>query len=97
MDADLLTNELKEFSLVISEALADPSILLDYNRGCRRLADALIAVNSEGFRSFATQNYKESRVLTKVFGQRCYYLPNNPKLGVSAIEHNSAKLTESPE
>ncbi len=86
LDADLPTDELKQFSRVIGEALTDPTILLDYKTGCSLLADAIIAVDSVGFKSFATQNYKHSRVLTKVLGQDCYYLPNNPANGVSLVE-----------
>ena len=46
--------------------LETPSILLDYSRGCKLLADVLIAVDSIGYRNFATQNYRESQVLTTV-------------------------------
>ena len=88
LDAGLLTDELRQFSQVIGEALDNPSILLNYDRGCKLLADAIIAVDSKDYRSFATQNYKESRVLTKVLGQRCYYLPNNPEHGVQILEHD---------
>jgi len=88
LDADLLTAELGQFSQVIGEALENPSVLLDYDRGCKLLADAIIAVDSKDYRNFLTQNYKESRVLTKVFGQRCYYLPNNPEQGVQILEHD---------
>ncbi len=88
LEADLLTDELTQFSTVISEALENPSILLDYDRGCKFLADAIIAVDSKGYRNFVTQNYKESRVLTNVLGQRCYYLPNNPEHGVEILEHD---------
>ena len=96
LSADLLTDELKQFSRVIGEALADPSILLDYAHGCKLLADAIIAVDSKDYRNFVTQNYKESRVLTKVLGQRCYYLPNNPEHGVAILEHDGADAAESP-
>jgi len=96
LGADLLTDELKQFSRVIGEALADPSVLLDYDRGCKLLADAIIAVDGKDYRSFVTQNYKESRVLTKVLGQRCYYLPNNPEQGVSLLERDGAGAPESP-
>ena len=96
LGADLLTDELRQFSRVIGEALADPSVLLDYAHGCKLLADAIIAVDSRHYRNFATQNYKESRVLTKVLGQRCYYLPNNREHGVELLEHDGADATESP-
>jgi hypothetical protein len=85
LDADLITDELKQFSRVIGEALKDSTILLEYKSGCSLLADAIIAVDSAAFGNFATQNYKESRVLTKVLGQDCYYLPNNPAKGVSLV------------
>jgi len=95
LEADMLTDELRQFSRVIGEALDNPSILLDYDHGCKLLADALIAVDSKGYRSFATQNYKESQVLTKVLGQRCYYLPNNPERGVQILEHGAANSPHS--
>ena len=79
LEGELLTEELSQFSQVIGEALEDPSVLLDYDRGCKLLADAIIAVDSKDYRNFLTQNYKESRVLTKVLAQQCYYLPNNPE------------------
>ncbi len=97
LDADFLTDELKEFSRVIGEALADPSVLLDYDRGCRLLADAIIAVDSRGYRNFLTQNYKESRALTKVLAQRCYYLPNNPEHGVALCERRTPDVAEPPD
>ena len=86
LETTSLTDELKQFSRVIGETLKDPTILLEYKSGCSLLADAIIAVDSESFRSFATQNYRESRVLTKILKQHCYYLPNNPANGVSLIE-----------
>jgi hypothetical protein len=60
----------------------------EYGRGCKLLADAIIAVDGKDYRNFVTQNYKESQVLTKVFAQRCYYLPNNPEHGVGILEHD---------
>jgi hypothetical protein len=56
-DPDLLTDQLRQFSRVIGEALSDPSILLEYQRGCKLLADAIIAVDSKGYLNFVTQNY----------------------------------------
>jgi hypothetical protein len=93
---DVLTDELKQFSRVIGEALDEPTVLLDYDRGCKLLADAIIAVDSRQYRNFATQNYKESRVLTKVLGQRCYYLPNNPEHGVQLLEQDGEDAAEHP-
>ena len=57
-------------------------MLLDYRSGCKRLADAIIAVDSIGYKSFFSQNAKESEVLTKVLGQAFYYLPPNPEQGI---------------
>jgi hypothetical protein len=76
------TKQLNEFSEVIGKALTDPAILLDYRTGCRRLADAIIAVDSIGYRSFFTQNVSESALLTNVLKQVLYYLPASPKDGV---------------
>ena len=66
LEKELLTDELKQFSRVIGEAIDNPTILLNYRSGCRLLADALIAVDSRNYRNLATQNFKESQVLTKV-------------------------------
>jgi len=96
LDAKLLTDELREFARVIDQAIKDPLILREYKHGCKCLADAIIAVDSKGYGSFATQNYKESCVLTKVLGQRCYYLPNNPEHGIELIEHDRVDTTNAP-
>ncbi len=77
-----LSDQLRSFSAVIGEALNDPAMLLDYRTGCRRLADAIIAVDSQQYRSLFSQNVKESEVLTRVLRQTFYYLPPNPDKGV---------------
>ena len=82
LDEGQRTTQLVEFARVIGEAMDNPAILLNYKTGCKLLADAIIAVDSKGYRSFVTQNYKESRALTRVLKQNCYYLPNNPEGGV---------------
>lgn len=97
LEDDMLTMQLRQFSQVIGEALDNPSILLDYHNGCKLLADVIIAVESKGFRSFATQNYKESQVLTRILDQRCYYLPNNPEHGVQILDHNTVTTEEGHE
>lgn len=79
---DKMTDELRGFSEVIEQALEDPPCLLDYHRGCKRLADAIIAVDSLDYRNMFTQNVFESQVLTEVLGQVLYYLPPNPEKGV---------------
>jgi hypothetical protein len=85
LDKSLITVELTQFSQVISQALVDPKILLDYMTGCKLLADATIAVDSIKYKSFATQNFKESAVLTRVLGQTCFYLPNNPERATAIV------------
>jgi hypothetical protein len=97
LDENLLTDELKQFSRVIGEAIDNPTILLNYRTGCRLLADVLIAVDSRKYQNFATQNYKESQVLTNILGQSCYYLPNNPEHGVAVLTHSTATAVDSAE
>ena len=82
MPEDEKSKQLQDFSEVIEKALDDPSILLDYQTGCRRLADAIIAVDGLRYRSMFSQNKMESELLTKVLGQVFYYLPPNPKKGL---------------
>jgi len=69
------SEQLRAFSTVITEATKAPELLLDYATGCRRLADAIIAVDSKGYRSVFSQNIAESQVLTRVLNQFFYYLP----------------------
>ncbi|GEM_PF-4295911 len=79
---DRKTAQLRAFSDVIGQAMLDPGMLLDYRPGCKRLADAIIAVDSLGYKSIFSQNTAESEVLTTVLGQAFYYLPPNPEQGV---------------
>ena len=76
------SDQLRTFSKVISEALRDPTTLLDYRAGCQRLADAIIAVDGSMYKNMFSQNVKESELLTSVLGQAFYYLPPNPERGV---------------
>ena len=76
------SRQLRDFSIVIDEALRNPTILLDYRAGCLRLADAIIAVESSGYKSMFSQNHKESKLLTSVLGQAFYYLPPNAEKGI---------------
>ena len=76
------SRQLRDFSIVIDEALRNPTILLDYRAGCLRLADAIIAVESSGYKSMFSQNRKESELLTFVLGQAFYYLPPNCEKGI---------------
>ena len=79
---DCRTDQLRAFSTVIGLAMSDPGVLLDYRTGCKRLADAIIAVDSKNYGNMFSQNEKESNVLTKLLGQTFYYLPPNPEKGV---------------
>lgn len=79
---DRKTQQLRTFSSVIGQALADPGMLLDYHAGCKRLADAIIAVDSVAYKNLFSQNVAESEILTDVLGQSFYYLPPNPAQGV---------------
>ena len=76
------TEQLQGFSEVIGEAMDYPAALLDYRTGCIRLADAIIAVDGQNYRSMFSQNKEESELLTRVLGQVFYYLPPNPVGGV---------------
>lgn len=77
-----VTDQLKGFSEVIEGALENPASLLDYRSGCRRLADAIIAVESRKYLSLFSQNSAESSVLCQIFKQDFYYLPPNDEKGV---------------
>lgn len=79
---DAKSDQLQDFSNVIGQALKDPQILLDYRTGCKRLADAIIAVDSLGYKSMFSQNKAESELLTTILEQTFYYLPPNPNEGV---------------
>jgi hypothetical protein len=79
---DEKSDQLRDFSEVIGQALKDPKMLLDYRPGCKRLADAIIAVDSSAYKSMFSQNVKESELLTTIIGQAFYYLPPNPDRGV---------------
>lgn len=74
--------QLRDFSEVIGQALNNPQMLLDYRCGCKRLADAIIAVDGMAFKSMFSQNQAESELLTTILGQAFYYLPPNPNKGV---------------
>jgi len=74
--------QLRDFSDVIGQALDDPQMLLDYRSGCKRLADAIIAVDSLAYQSMFSQNRAESELLTTILGQAFYYLPPDPNKGV---------------
>lgn len=78
------TSQLASFSEVIGKAAVDPGMLLDYKTGCRRLADAIIAVDSyvSNYKNLFSQNEKESGVLCDLLHQVFYYLPPNPERGV---------------
>ena len=74
--------QLRDFSDVIGQALDDPQTLLNYRSGCKRLADAIIAVDGMAYKNMFSQNRVESELLTAVLGQAFYYLPPNHNKGV---------------
>jgi hypothetical protein len=78
------TGQLAGFSEVIGKATIDPGMLLDYKTGCRRLADAIIAVDSYAskYGNLFSQNERESGILCDLLGQVFYYLPPNHERGV---------------
>ena len=82
LDENAKTTQLRDFSSLIGEALQDPGVLLNYRSGRKRLADAIIAVDSDGYKNLFSQNIKESEVLTAALAQNFYYLPPNPDQGV---------------
>lgn len=86
------SKELINFKTIIDLAKNDPSILLDY-KNCRSIADAIIAVDSNGYKSFFSQNIAESQILCQVMDQVFYYLPSNFKRGIEVYDQ-SGKLSE---
>ncbi len=78
-EAVIQTEQLKKFSEIIEKASANPKILLDYKEGCKKFADALIAVESHinKYNTFFTQNIAESKILCKATEQDLIYLPNS--------------------
>ncbi len=82
LSADQRSKQLTDFSEVIAKALVDPIILLDYGTGCRKLADAIIAVDSRSYQNLFSQNKNESELLTAALGQDFYYLPPSPDKGL---------------
>jgi hypothetical protein len=82
LPADQRSGQLQGFSEVIARADKDSSILLDYRTGCKKLADAIIAVESRNYGNFFSQNIAESHLLTQVVEQDFYFLPPNPERGV---------------
>jgi len=84
-----LTEELRRFADTIDEACADPRVLKDH-RVCSGFADAIIAVQSLRYRSFFTQNVKESDVLCEVLAQLLLYLHQSPEDEVELRDYRSA-------
>jgi len=76
------TDQLEDFSRIIGLATKEPQVLLDYESGCKRLADAIIAVDSVGYKNMFSQNERESAILCAILGQDFFYLPPNLERGV---------------
>ncbi len=86
------SRELIIFKNIIELAQNDPTILLDY-KNCKKLADAIIAVDSNGYNNFFSQNIAESQTLCQVMKQIFYYLPPNFEKGIG-VYNQSGKLSE---
>jgi len=71
------TMQLSDIADLVDKASHDPMILRDCKM-CPRMADALIAAESEGYGSFFTQNFKESDVLCPALRQTLLYLSQDP-------------------
>lgn len=92
LPTDRRSAQLAGFSDVIAKALDDPQSLLDYRPGCKRLADAIIAVDSRAYGSVFSQNAAESELLTDILGQTFYFLPPAESKGI-LVKRPNANLT----
>lgn len=90
------TDELKTFADLIQQAQSNPSLLRDC-KVCRKLADAIIAVESEGYSSFFTQNIKESDVLCRPLKQKLLYFKQNADDPVEVIDYRDVSAPPSDE
>lgn len=86
------SQELIDFKNIIALAQNDPTVLLDY-KNCKKFADAIIAVDSNGYNNFFSQNIAESQTLCQVMEQIFYYLPPNFEKGIEVYNH-SGELSE---
>lgn len=86
------SQELINFKNIIELAQNDPTVLLDYEN-CKKLADAIIAVDSNGYNNFFSQNIAESQTLCQVMEQIFYYLPPNFEKGIE-VYNQSGELPE---
>jgi len=86
------SQELIDFKNIIALAQNDPTVLLDYEN-CKKLADAIIAVDSNGYNNFFSQNIAESQTLCQVMEQIFYYLPPNFEKGIE-VYNQSGELSE---
>jgi hypothetical protein len=68
-----LTNELRTFQRLITEASADPTVLCD-DRNCRRFGDAIIAADAGGFPVIVSSNQREFEVLCAALQKRLQLL-----------------------
>jgi len=86
------SQELIDFKNIIELVQNDPTVLLDY-KNCKKLADAIIAVDSDGYNNFFSQNIAESQTLCQVMKQVFYYLPPNYEKGIEVC-NQSGELSE---
>ena len=86
---DARTAELDRFAGIIDQACKKPEILRDVQY-CLGLADAIISVDSQNYRSFFTENIKESRVLCRTLSQLLLYLKQDPMEAVEYLEFRAS-------
>lgn len=91
------TPQLDGFAEVIDKAEVNPRVLRDY-AVCKRFGDAIIAVESIGYKAFFTQNIRESSLLCKQLGQLLLYLQQDPTQPVALYDFRLAegRVTEAP-
>lgn len=58
------TRELATIREIVGRAVADPTVLCD-DRQCRRIGDAIIGVDGEGFPAIASSNLREFTIICK--------------------------------
>lgn len=77
-NGEKLTKELAAILDFSSQFLASKRFSAKLNNPCDRVADMLIALESEEIPNFATLNFKESLLLCEVLKQTLFVLPTNP-------------------
>ena len=92
VDGQDATGQLSRFADLIAQAQDDASVLSDYS-ACRQVGDALIAVQSQKYRCFLTQNFHDSRVLCRVLEQLLLELGQKLDEPVRARDYRRSAVT----